>query len=320
MSEAAAADALNPAPVALDPVDRQLLALLLENGRASAADLAGTVGLSGDAVRERVRRLIDSGVVEIVGSVSPATVGLTVIALVGLKVNGPAAALGADLAAVELIDFVACTAGSFDLFVEIVASSYDEILSVLDEQVRVHPEVQATEVFLYLSMEKWSVHSTLHPSAGPPRQLDSDERAIIDTLRHDGRLSYRALAEQTGINYATARRKAIALLDSGIVRITTNINRMATGENLLAAVGVRIEGPIAPAIEALRQMDEISVIVASSGRFDLLLDVAAPSEKAMRTLVLESIRAVPGVVATETFSYLRVLKMPFSWMLPAQTR
>jgi Lrp/AsnC family transcriptional regulator for asnA, asnC and gidA len=303
----------------LDDIDRRLIDLLVENGRAGAPELACDVGLSDDAVRERLRRLIDDGVVTVVGSVSPATVGLSVTALIGMNLAGPVAPVAASLAAIPHVDFVVSTAGGFDLLVELVAPSHEHVAELLDERIRVIPEVRSLETFLYLSVEKWTHLADPRATEVAAGELEGDERLIIDALRVDGRLSYRALAEQTGLNYSTARRKAIALIDSGVVKITTNVNRTATGDNVSAAVAVCIDGPIDPAIAELREFDEISVIAVCAGRFDMFLDVATTSTEAMRHLVFERIRACPGVRSTETFHYLGIHKLPFSWMFPDPT-
>jgi DNA-binding Lrp family transcriptional regulator len=300
----------------IDDVDRRLIELLVEDGRASTGSLAAEVELSADAVRDRVRRLIDDGVVVIQGAINPGTVGLRMSALVGMKVRGPVDPIAQQIAELELVDFVACTAGSFDLLVELVAADRDEVYRILEEHLRPIDRVDTMEVFLYLSVEKWSSNSVPHsPISG--REIDADDRQIIQALRTDGRLSYRSLAAQTGINYPTARRKAIALIDAGIIRITTTVNRIATGERVSAAIGVTVDGPIETVLGGLARIDEVLVVTVCAGRFDLFLDVETTSEDAMRTLVFDTIRGLPGVASTETFHYLRITKVPFSWMLPS---
>ncbi len=130
------------------------------------------------------------------------------------------------------------------------------------------------------------------------------------------RRRHRSLAAQTGINYSTARRKAIALIDAGIIRITTIVNRMATGERVSAAIGVNVDGPVDPVLRELARIDEVLVVTVCAGRFDLFLGVETTSDDAMRSLVFDTIRGIEGVVSTETFHYLHITKVPFSWMLP----
>lgn len=303
---------------AADAVDLALIECLGIDGRMSAADMAATVGLSSDAARDRLRRLLDSGLVEVVGSVNPATVGLSVLAMVGIKVSGPVEQVGEQLVSVHSVDFVACVAGSFDLLVEIVAASVEDVLRILDAQIRSIERVVTTEIWLYSSVEKWATDR--HPNKNLPTvALDPDELAIVEVLRADGRTTYRELAARTGINYPTARRKAIALLERGVVEIATNINRLALGGHAQAAVGVRVDGDLEQVLAHLRSMPEVDVMTATAGRFDLLLDVDTTNVDVLQRFVHREVRRVDGVSATETFTYLKVLKMPFSWSIPDPT-
>lgn len=300
----------------IDEIDRRLIELLVDDGRAATGTLAAAVDLSADAVRDRVRRMIDDGVVVIQGSINPGIVGLRMSALVGLKVRGAVNPVAQHIAEIELVDFVACTAGSFDLLVELVAEGREAVYQILEEHIRPIDAVTNIEAFLYLSVEKWSSNAVPQiPVTG--RDLDADDRRIIQALRIDGRLSYRALAAQTGINYPTARRKAIALIDAGIIKTTTIVNRMATGERVSAAIGVNVNGNIEAVLRGLAAIDEVLVVTVCAGRFDLFLDVETTSEDAMRRLVFDTVRGLPGVTSTETFHYLHITKVPFSWMLPS---
>jgi len=148
------------------------------------------------------------------------------------------------------------------------------------------------------------------------RDLDDDDRRIIQALRADGRMPYRDLAAYTGINYSTARRKAIALIESGVIDITTIVNRVATGERVSAAVGVCVNGPLDDILKRLANIDEVLIVTSCAGRFDLFLDIESASDDSMRTLLYDTIRHIPGIVSTETFHYMRLAKVPFSWMLP----
>ncbi|HVM28154.1 MAG TPA: Lrp/AsnC family transcriptional regulator [Mycobacteriales bacterium] len=99
--------------VDLDAVDRQLLALLLSDGRRSYADLARETGLSTSAAHQRVRRLESRGVITgYRAQISPDAIGLPLAAFVSVKPIDPAAPDDAperlrDLDAVEACHSVA---------------------------------------------------------------------------------------------------------------------------------------------------------------------------------------------------------------------
>ena len=77
----------------LDDLDRQLLVLLVEDGRRSYADLARDTGLSTSAVHQRVRRLEQRGaVLGYTAQVDPITAGLPLSAFISIQPIDPAAA------------------------------------------------------------------------------------------------------------------------------------------------------------------------------------------------------------------------------------
>lgn len=138
----------------LDDVSRQLIEELQQDGRRSYAALAQRVGLSEAAVRQRVQRLIDSRVMQVVAVTDPLQVGFTRQAMVGLRVDGDPVEVAERLAAIDEIDYVVITAGSFDILLEIVCEDDDHLLRVLGERVRSDPSVKVTETFVYLRLAK----------------------------------------------------------------------------------------------------------------------------------------------------------------------
>ncbi|MEZ5117788.1 MAG: Lrp/AsnC family transcriptional regulator [Candidatus Nanopelagicales bacterium] len=139
-------------PVSLDDVDKALIRLLQSDGRASYADLAPQVGLSAPAVRQRVQRLVDAGVLQIVGVTDPLALGLPVMALVGVRVQGDARAVADALAEIDNVVYLVTTAGSFDLFAEVVCRDMDELFAVVNDRIRVVPGVSAAESFPYFGI------------------------------------------------------------------------------------------------------------------------------------------------------------------------
>lgn len=139
---------------ALDDVDKRLVELLQRDGRESYSGLAAIVGLSEAAVRQRVRRLIDDNVVQIVAVTDPLRLGFRRQAMVGLRTEGDIVAVADALAAIPEIDYVVFTSGSFDLLFEVVCEDDEHLLTVLNDKVRTIPGVRSTETFTYLRLHK----------------------------------------------------------------------------------------------------------------------------------------------------------------------
>jgi Lrp/AsnC family transcriptional regulator for asnA, asnC and gidA len=143
-----------PRRTALDDVSKAIIEQLQADGRRSYAAIGKAIGLSEAAVRQRVQRLVDSGVVQIVAVTDPLQVGFTRQAMVGLKADGDLAALADQLAALPEVDYVVITAGSFDILVEVVCEDDDHLLDLLNTRIRALPGVNATETFVYLRLHK----------------------------------------------------------------------------------------------------------------------------------------------------------------------
>ena len=138
----------------LDDADKALIELLQEDGRTPYTRLAATVGLSEAAVRQRVQRLIDDNVVQIVAVTDPLRLGFRRQAMVGVRTDGDIRAVADTLASIPEIDYVVFTSGSFDLLFEIVCEDDERLLALLNDKVRCIPGVRSTETFVYLKLQK----------------------------------------------------------------------------------------------------------------------------------------------------------------------
>jgi len=152
MARASATATLNSP--ALDDVSKHLVEQLQRDGRRSYADLAKSVGLSEAAVRQRVRRLLDDGVMQIVAVTDPATVGFSRQAMVGIKAEGDLREIARRLSALPELEYVVLCAGSFDILVELVCEDDEHLLHLIDESIRSVEGVKETETFIYLRLVK----------------------------------------------------------------------------------------------------------------------------------------------------------------------
>ena len=137
------------APGDLDDIDRRLLALLAGDGRASYAALAPQVGLSPPAVRSRVQRLVDTGVVQVVGVSDPAALGFAVQAMVAISTQGDVRAVADAVGALPHVIYLVLTSGEHDLLAEVVARTPEQLLAVVNDQIRAVPGVESTRVWQY---------------------------------------------------------------------------------------------------------------------------------------------------------------------------
>lgn len=140
--------------VVIDDIDKGLIEALQSDGRMPYTRLAAEVGLSEAAVRQRMQRLVESGVMQIVGVTNPLMLGFRRVAMVGLRVEGDVRTVAETLASIPDVDYVVIVAGSFDIMIEVVSEDDESLLNLLNDKVRAIPGVRSTETFTYLSLHK----------------------------------------------------------------------------------------------------------------------------------------------------------------------
>jgi Lrp/AsnC family transcriptional regulator, regulator for asnA, asnC and gidA len=137
----------------LDDADKAIVELLQTDGRMAYTRIAEIVGLSEAAVRQRVQRLVEERVVQIVGVTDPLRLGFRRQAMIGVSTEGDLLAIADTLGAIPEVDYVVFTSGSFDLLFEVVCEDDEHLLAIMNK-VRSIPGVRRTETFVYLGLHK----------------------------------------------------------------------------------------------------------------------------------------------------------------------
>jgi Lrp/AsnC family transcriptional regulator, regulator for asnA, asnC and gidA len=145
----------------LDDIDRAIIEQLQRDGRLPYTRLGQAVGLSEAAVRQRVQRLLDAGVMQVVAVTDPLSLGMRRMALIGVNTEGDMQAALDQITAIDQVEYAVITAGSFDLFIEVVVRDDEELLALMN-RVRTIPGVVEIESFIYLRLAKqtfaWGAH------------------------------------------------------------------------------------------------------------------------------------------------------------------
>ena len=147
--------------------------------------------------------------------------------------------------------------------------------------------------------------------------FDAMDRAIVECLREDGRMSHADIARRIDAAEATVRRRLQRMQSSGMLRVVPVIDPDSVGLQTSLFLGVRIEGgewrSVAQAIAAL---PEVRYVAVTTGSFDLLVEAFVGHREHLAAFVLDAIGSVPGVVSTETMTVLSVEKFVFEWEVP----
>jgi Lrp/AsnC family transcriptional regulator for asnA, asnC and gidA len=138
----------------IDDTSKAIIEQLQADGRRSYAAIGQAVGLSEAAVRQRVQKLVDNGVMQIVAVTDPMQIGFARQAMIAISAVGDIEAIADQLAKIDEVDYIVVTAGSIDLLIEIVVEDDEHLLRLVNDRIRSIPGVERTETFLYLKLVK----------------------------------------------------------------------------------------------------------------------------------------------------------------------
>jgi DNA-binding Lrp family transcriptional regulator len=131
-----------------DAIDRRIIALLIENGRISSAEIRRRLGdVSERAVRYRISRLVRQGVITITAIVNPKTLGFNVVGDILIDVApGRLHDVAAQVVDFENVSYVAGSVGEGDLSIQVYARDAEELLRFVNEVIAKVPGVARTKV------------------------------------------------------------------------------------------------------------------------------------------------------------------------------
>ena len=146
--------------------------------------------------------------------------------------------------------------------------------------------------------------------------LDATNKRLIELLQTDGRMSYAALAKTVGLSEAAVRQRVQRLLDTGVMQIVAVTDPLTLGFARQVMIGLKVVGDLRRVTEALARVPEIAYVVICAGGYDLLAELVCTNDDHLLALLSDTIRAIDGVVATETFVYLKLAKQTYGWGTP----
>ena len=145
----------------------------------------------------------------------------------------------------------------------------------------------------------------------PARRVDDLDRRIIEALQGNGREAFRAIAAQLGVSEATVRARYGRLTSEGILQVVAVTNPLGLGYEQ-ALVGIKASGPPEAVADEIARWPEADYVVVTAGQFDIVVEVVATGRRHLLDLT-NRMRALDGVVSTETFFYLEMWKQLYDW-------
>ena len=146
-------------------------------------------------------------------------------------------------------------------------------------------------------------------------ELDDTDNAIIELLRADGRLPYRAIARELGVTESTVRARVRRLEESDTMRVVAVTDIEAAGFTMLLAVGVQVENrppeQVAREMAAIPEVFSVNVVV---GAHDVEILVVAEDQAALTQLITGRLAEVAGVRRLTPALAVDVLKNQPDWV------
>jgi Lrp/AsnC family transcriptional regulator, regulator for asnA, asnC and gidA len=147
--------------------------------------------------------------------------------------------------------------------------------------------------------------------------VDDVDRRIIRCLQDEPRASYAKIARQTSVSEATVRRRIAALIDSRVIQTAVLPDTPALGYKVDAYVGLKTEPQRTRAIaEEVRDLEDVMEVVLTTGRWDVLFYISAPSIEQLRARLEERVAPIPGVREMEPLLASYFLKNFSDWRVP----
>jgi DNA-binding Lrp family transcriptional regulator len=153
-----------------DDIDISIVNLLSDNGREPFRAIADKLAISETQVRRRVARMQNDRALRIMAIANPMSLGLEVVAFVAIGVAPPTAVtdVAQALSGLTSVTYVAICAGRFDIFAEVVCTTAEDLVELMDAGIRTIPGVEHVESYVYLDLQYRRV-----PPAAPVGRLPS---------------------------------------------------------------------------------------------------------------------------------------------------
>ncbi len=141
----------------MDEIDKAIIACLQYDGRMPFTQIAAELDLSEGTIRQRVKRLTEANVLQIVAVVEPQHLGWNAAGMVGVTVQaGHIDSVAQQIAVFDEVSYLFMASGEFDLFVEVYCKNREHFVSFLSDKLQQIPGVLHTKTFMIMKMYKLS--------------------------------------------------------------------------------------------------------------------------------------------------------------------
>jgi Lrp/AsnC family transcriptional regulator for asnA, asnC and gidA len=152
------------------------------------------------------------------------------------------------------------------------------------------------------------------PQTGRRQGFDDLDKRIIKCLQQDGRRPYAQIGRELKVPEATVRQRAERLISRGVVQVVGVTDPLAMGFQQPALIGFKVEpGRLQQIAEQIAALDEVTYLVVTAGRFDLVCEVVCEDNEHLLRVLTDRIADIRGIRSTETLVELQFVKESYQW-------
>ena len=300
---------------ALSEIDTAIVEALQVDGRQPYTALAERLGISEAHVRRRVRALLDADVIAVTAIADPRVFGLNAMAWIGLVVaHEHLERIQRLLLEQPELDYLVVTSGRFNLMVEAACADADTLYELL-RRLRAIPGVRRTETFFYLRLlqQRFQWIRADGDAGGVervvvPAELDPLDLRLVRALQENGRASFRELAQTLEVSERALSARYTQLVEKKAIHVSAVVNPISLGFRAIAWAGFNLyeSADFDRVMAELSAQPEISYLVATSGRYDGMVELVCRDAEELLDTLTNRLGRVRGIADVETFYYLRL--------------
>jgi DNA-binding Lrp family transcriptional regulator len=311
----------------MEDVDRRLVAALQIDGRASWRQIGQLAGVSESTAARRAQRLFDDGLVRVTAVADPARCGFGQAALIRLACEvGATRRVSQQLAERDDVRFVALVTGGYDLVLELIVPTRDDLANFLIEELTsiagVRQSATSGVIRNFSTTFDWSraaLGERAGPGAtplghdgGPLPTLDETDLALIRLLSDDGRATIADLACAVGLTESTTRRRTEALIDRRCLQIATLVAPPLVGYDVEVLAWLRVDlSELEITAKALAALPGVRYLSGTYGTTNLVLEAFMRSNDDLYAFLTDSLGSIPSIRDVELSIELETVKRAY---------
>lgn len=310
-------------PGELDDLDVAIIHALQADGRIAWRQVAASLGADRSTVARRGQRLLESGVVRVVGLPDVIACGFGFPVLMRLRCTlGSVSRVAETLATRDDVRFVSITSGSADCVAEFIVRSSASLVALVDDDLSLIPGITSADTQVPIKAFSWDWipepqtaqrfaigTNGIDDAPSPSRLPDDLDLALLDPLACDGRAPVSELARTAGVSVSTALRRIAALVDSGRLRIRTLVEPSTLGYGVEFMLWMSVTpGLLDEVASQLTGVTSVRYLAATTGPHNLVGQVVLRTHGDLFDFTTGVLGRVEGLITADITLQVRTVK------------